>query len=174
MKIREAKIEDIMEISELEKRIEENPASYETLVRRFQLFPEGFYVAEDDGQIIGYIESCIWNKKEFNSFEEIKEFQKHHDVNASTLYIIFLATSPDYRNRGIGSMLLQKLINKASRLKKKKVQLVSKDGLESFYSRFGFRNTKHLPNFLANNSGALMELYLELHQGDRSVTQANK
>lgn len=75
MNIRNATIKDIDDVHLLEQLVEgENAATKETLLSRFRMFPEGFYVAKENGTVLGYIESCLWNKSDFETFDEIKDF----------------------------------------------------------------------------------------------------
>ena len=86
MIIRNINLGDINSVAELEKRIEkENAATKEILLSRFNIFPQGFYITEENGCVIGYVESCLWNKTNFETFKEIKDFPKHHDPNGKIL-----------------------------------------------------------------------------------------
>ena len=110
MEIRNANFEDIETVAELEKKVEkENAAAKETLLSRFNMFPQGFCVAEENGSISGYVESCLWNKNNFETFDEIKDFPKYHDSDGKNLYIIFLGVDELHRRKGIGSKLVRTL-----------------------------------------------------------------
>lgn len=159
MEIQNAKLEDIGKIVELEKRIEkENAATKETIISRFGMLLQGFYVAVQDDEIVGYIESCLWDRDDFETFDEIKDFPKHHDPNGKTLYIIFLGVDEDYRRKGIGSELVRTLQKYASERLLDKVQVVAGEGfLTNFYKDLGFEVVRELPRFLPYSSGTLME-----------------
>src|SRR3989338_6019016 len=141
MNIRNATIEDIDNVHILEQLIEgENAATKETLLSRLKMFPEGFYVDKENGNVLGYIESCLWNKSDFETFDEIKDFPNQHDVNAKILYVIFIAVDERQRKHGIGSALITALQKYAEKKQLEKVQLVAvkrestKDFLINFYS----------------------------------------
>ena len=158
--VRNSREEDVFEVAELEKEIEgENAASLETITERFGMFPEGFIVAEDRGRIIGYIESCRWNKEagDFHKFEEIKNFSKNHNEKGANLYLIFLAVDEYYRRNGIGSLLVKSLIKYSVNNKIRKIQLVAKLELKKFYSSLEMKSVIKLPNFLPYASGIFME-----------------
>ena len=161
IKIRTALEKDLEKIIKIENEIERYPASYETLLSRLKMFNEGFLVAETNNEIVGYIESCLWKTKLFESFEEIKNFPELHNPLGDTLYVIFIAVDPKYQHQGIGSKLISSIIEIANTKKVEKVQLVAKVGLENFYKKFGFIEVRTLPNFLYGEKGILMEKYLE-------------
>lgn len=163
VKIRHAREKDIPRVAELESEIDgENAASLETLMGRFKMFPEGFIVAENRGGIIGYTQSCRWNKEagNFHNFKEIRDFQKHHDERARNLYVIFLAVDENYRKNGIGSSLIKSLIKYSVNNQIEKIQLVARSELRKFYSSFGMKPIMELPNFLPYAPGIFMEMAL--------------
>jgi ribosomal protein S18 acetylase RimI-like enzyme len=159
MRIRNVNAEDIVKIAELEKRIEgENAATKATLLARFKMFPRGFYLAGEGETVLGYVESCLWNNDDFETFDEIKDFPKYHNPEGRTLYIIFLGVAESQRRRGIGSELVWTLQRYASEKKLDKVQLVALEGfLVEFYKGLGFKIVRELPNFLSHGKGTLME-----------------
>ena len=156
--VRNATIEDIPVVANLERVIErENSASEPTLLARYRMFPEGFFIAEENYRIAGYAESCLWDKKEFKTFEEIREFPKHHDKNGKTLYVIFLAVDDSCRKRGIGSRLMGTCKEYAENHGLNNVQLVAREELVGFYNDLGFKFVEELPDFLPHSAGVLME-----------------
>ena len=159
MEIRNATIEDIDEIRALERNIdEEYPATKETLLERLEMFPDGFYVVEIDGKIVGYIETCLWDKEDIETFDKIKDFPKQHDPKGKTAYVIFIGVGADYRRQGVGSALIQEVQKLASERGLKKVQLVAiEEDLLGFYGKLGFEFVKKLPNYYRLGPGFLME-----------------
>ncbi len=157
-KIRTAKIEDIPIIHKIEKQVVGLDAEYEgTLKQRLKMFPDGFRVAEKKKRIIGYVESCIWNLNDFNTFNEIRGFYRHFDENGKNLYVIHLAVDEEYRRRGIGSELIKNLRKYSEERKLEEIQLVAEDKLINFYEKLGFRVSKRLPYFLSRSGGNLMK-----------------
>jgi len=64
-----------------------------------------------------------------------------HNPSGKNAYITNMYTLPEYRKRGIGSRLLQLVINEAKTLKYKVIRLhASVDG-KSIYSKAGFNDT---------------------------------
>lgn len=138
----------------------EHAATREVLEIRRNMFADGFLVACVDGKVVGYLESCIWNSKNFTTFNEIRDFPSLHNITADNLYIIFLAVAEESRRMGIATALLKKIINVAQSLAKEEVQLVSTHDYQPLYQKVGFQNTRFLPNFLDAVSGYEMVKYL--------------
>lgn len=99
--------------------------------------PEGFYVAEEKGRIIGYAISSVVGSK-------------------GTM--ISIAVMPELRRRGIGSNLLRESLNFLSK-KVREVELqVRKDDQEAidFYKKSGFREAGLIFNYYPDGGDALV------------------
>jgi len=143
--------QDIPKIYFLEKNFieRENAATEETLRKRLELFPYGFIVAYHKNEIVGYIESVLFNDWNFETFNEIKEFERFYDIDSDTLYIIFIAVHPDYRNMGIASEMLNIIEKKISKqFNIRKIKLISKDEAIKLYKNNGFIIKDNIKNFL--------------------------
>lgn len=121
LKIRNAKINDIEKILEIEdnsfdKNICEDK---QVFIDRIETFNEGFLVAEYKGEIIGYICSEIWlyneNLKE-SDFLLNHSIKESHKANGDELYISSFAISPKARKYGIGKILFNYLIDNVDKL----------------------------------------------------------
>lgn len=141
-----------------------NAASEITLKQRLGMFQDGFLVAQQGNELIGYIESVIWEDREFETFEEIKNFPLHYNVNGDTLYIIFLGVKETKRKNGVGKRLIEACEKVAIKYGVKKIKLVAKDDLLHYYKKFGFSEVRELPYFLEerNYKSVLMIKYLEI------------
>jgi|SRR3989344_428918 len=161
MYVRNAIDLDLENIQDIEQIVEgDDAASFEVLRSRLEMFPEGFLVAEQDQKIIGYVESCLWNKRDFKTFDEIRDFPKDHAPDGKDLYVIFLAVHPRFRRKGVGSKLIKTLQDYAVVEEKERVILVAGGGfLPDFYKSLGFKKIRELPNF-NNGVGTLMEYKL--------------
>ena len=121
LKIRNAKINDIEKILEIEhnsfdKNICEDK---QVFIDRIETFNKGFLVAEYKGKIIGYICSEIWlyneNLKE-SDFLLNHSIKESHKANGDELYISSFAISPKARKYGIGKILFNYLIDNVDKL----------------------------------------------------------
>ena len=121
LKIRNAKINDIEKILEIEhnsfaKNICEDK---QVFIDRIETFNKGFLVAEYENEIIGYICSEIWTYNETikeNSFLLNHSIKESHKATGDELYISSFAISPKARKYGIGKILFNYLINNVDKL----------------------------------------------------------
>jgi ribosomal protein S18 acetylase RimI-like enzyme len=150
----------IVQVASLESQIDsEHAANLSTLIARQKMFQDGFLVAIQNGAVIGYVESCLWDRTEFHI--EDFDFPKYHNPSAKSLYVIFLATHPDHRNSGIGSQLMLSIQNLATRKGMERIILAARDEYVGFYSKLGFHIVRALPNFLLNAPCTQMEWVIE-------------
>ncbi|MBI2573137.1 GNAT family N-acetyltransferase [Candidatus Woesearchaeota archaeon] len=157
MIIRNVFFYELGQVANLERVIEgEHAASLVTLCSRFRMHPSGFYVAREEGRTVGYIESCRWDRTDFERFDEIENFPANHNPTSKTSYVIFVGVDPAYRRRGIGSALVRTIQRDAQREGLEGVQLVAKNGLVDFYVRLGFEVVRPMPDFLPYVTGTLM------------------
>jgi len=114
IKIREAKIEDIPQILDVEIATwgKERAATFEMLESRIKTFPEGTLIAVVDEKIVGVVVVEIINSNLLNNFSTWYEITdngfiaKTHNPKGDTLYGVTLSVHPLYQNRGIGKKLL--------------------------------------------------------------------
>lgn len=155
--------ENIRDIYKIEVSVEHSNAATEiTLKQRLSMFNDGFLIAKYKGQIAGYLESLIWNYREFDRFQEIKNFPIHYDPNGDEMYIIFLAVKEEYRKKGIAKRLLKDIEDVARKYDINCIKLVAKDDLVNFYKKAGYRDIRELPDFLEGKvyKSVLMLKYL--------------
>ncbi len=119
LSIREAKIRDIQKIQQLIKKVYQKLPTYPLNLIRGQInsFPEGHFVAEYDGEIVGYCASIRLPERAVMTPHTWKEitgggYGSTHDKNGDYLYGYEVAVSPDYRGMKIG----QRFYNERKRL----------------------------------------------------------
>ena len=112
-------------------------ATREYLAKRIEVYPDGFFVAEHDGRVIGMINSGATHKDDITE-EEFKNLIGHVR-NGRNSVIFSVAVLPEYRLRGIAARLVEKLIEVATEKQKQRILLLCKEELISFYSSLGFR-----------------------------------
>jgi GNAT superfamily N-acetyltransferase len=114
IKIRQAKIEDIPQILEVEKAAwgEGRAATFEMFESRIKTFPHGNLVALANNKIIGVMATQIMNydleKNAFTWYEATDNgyIKKTHDPKGDTLYGVDLSVHPLYQNKGVGKKLM--------------------------------------------------------------------
>jgi GNAT superfamily N-acetyltransferase len=114
----------------------EEAAAKETVERRIAAFPQGFFVAESDGRVIGMLNSCCTNREDLGD-EELKQLIGH-DVDGRNMAVFALGVLPGFRKQGVAAALMLRFIRLAGELKKKNVLLICKSDLVAYYERFGF------------------------------------
>jgi ribosomal protein S18 acetylase RimI-like enzyme len=114
----------------------EEAASKETIQLRIETFPQGFFVAETDGRVIGILNSAATNKEDISD-EELKQLIGH-DPDGKNLVVFALAVLPELQKRGIANQLMNRFVEEAREHKKENVLLMCKQHLIAYYERMGF------------------------------------
>ena len=134
LRIRDIKIEDYKEISKIRKmpgvieNILSNKDEEEELIKE-KIINRGknqyWYVAEENGKVIG-----------------LGILMNHGNLRKKHVGVITLMVNSDYQNKGIGSLLMDKLINLSESLNIIRLELcVFRDNYKAinFYKKFGFK-----------------------------------
>ena len=111
-------------------------ASKENIEKRIQLFPQGFFVAELDGTVIGHINSASTCKEDITD-EEFKAMVGHDDFGKN-MVIFSIAVLPEFQRKGIARQLMIRFIEASKKLKKRKIMLICKLNFIGYYKEFGF------------------------------------
>ncbi|MHC1567909.1 MAG: ribosomal protein S18-alanine N-acetyltransferase [Candidatus Syntropharchaeia archaeon] len=136
--IRPFKRKDFRVVLEIEKRsfLDGDPLLYMEL---YELYPDGFLVAEVDGRIVGFIIAILTMDGEGRIFS--------------------IAVDEGYRRKGIGTALL----NSAFEILKEKgvdsVRLevrVTNHPAQSLYRKLGFVDVGFIPNYYRNGEDAIV------------------
>ncbi|KXA06983.1 GNAT family N-acetyltransferase [Clostridium perfringens] len=134
LKIRDIKIEDYKEISKIRKmpgvmeNILSNKDEEEELIKE-KIINRGknqyWYVVEEDGKVIG-----------------LGILMNHGNLRKKHVGVITLMVNSDYQNKGVGSLLMDKLINLSESLNIIRLELcVFRDNYKALnlYKKFGFK-----------------------------------
>jgi ribosomal protein S18 acetylase RimI-like enzyme len=103
-----------------------NPMSQEAFMAILESFPAYFFVAESDGQIVGYIHGSLHRNKRVEVIPEQEPY-----VEIENLYV-----KRDFRNRGVGSALLERLF-----------AVAGQDGIERFLVATASKDTDKILRF---------------------------
>ena len=134
LRIRDIKIEDYKEISKIRKmpgvmenilsnKDEEDELIKEKIINRGN--NQYWYVAEEDGKVLG-----------------LGILMNHGNLRKKHVGVITLMVNSDYQNKGIGSLLMDKLINLSESLNIIRLELcVFRDNYKAInlYKKFGFK-----------------------------------
>ncbi|STB41919.1 GNAT family N-acetyltransferase [Clostridium perfringens] len=134
LRIRDIKIEDYKEISKIRKmpgvmeNILSNKDEEEELIKE-KIINRGknqyWYVAEENGKVIG-----------------LGILMNHGNLRRKHVGVITLMVNSDYQNKGVGSLLMDKLINLSESLNIIRLELcVFRDNYKAInlYKKFGFK-----------------------------------
>lgn len=139
MAIRNFDYEDLEEVARIaDESLQEN-YSIDFFLYLWQINPDGFLVAEKEGEIVGFIVSVKEGKEK--------------------LRILMLAVDKKFRRRGIGKSLLRELLIKYPEVRKVVLEVRS-DNREAinFYMKQKFKIKGKIDNFYSDGSTAyLME-----------------
>jgi len=113
-------------------------ATYESFKHRLTTFPDSFFVAIHNDQIIGFINGCVTNERTIR--DEMYEDSSLHDPNGAYQSIFGLDVLPEYRCQGIAAILMNHMIEDARKKHRKGLILTCKDRLIHYYEKFGYRN----------------------------------
>lgn len=138
--IRRASIEDLDEVTKVEASCfpEAEAATRASLQQRINTFPESFFVAEIDREIIGFINGCIINETVI--YDELYEDSTLHIPDGDYQTVFGLDVIPDYRNHGIAAQLMNYMIEVSKASGRKGIILTCKDRLINYYAKFGYVN----------------------------------
>ena len=138
--IRKVKLEDLDAVTQVEAvcfpKAEAAPS--ESFLQRISTFPDSFFVAEKDGEIIGFINGCVTDSRVI--FDEMFEDASYHKEDGIYQSIFGLDVIPEYQHQGLASRLMEHLIADAQEKGREGLILTCKDRLIGFYERFGYKN----------------------------------
>lgn len=142
--IRRFKKEDLEKIQNIADISLEEKYNRELFITIKELWNDGFLIYESSGKIIGFICGII--------------------LDSESVRVLMLAVHPAYRNRGIGSELLQRFIEVSSSIGANKIVLEVRVGSRraiKFYRKRGFQIMERLANFYTDGEdGYQMLRYL--------------
>lgn len=138
--IRQASVEDSDAVGYVEASCfpEAEAAGKESLEQRIRSFPESFFVAAIDGEIIGLINGCVTNETVI--VDELYENTALHLLDGDYQTIFGIDVMPDYRKQGIGAQLMNHMIEASRAAGRKGVILACKKELVRYYEKFGYVN----------------------------------
>ena len=140
MKIRKATIEDLDEITKIEEIWfpKTEAASRECFRSRLLVYPDYFWLIEQDGLIVTFINGMVTDEKTIT--DEMFENSELHNSNGDWQAIFGVNTLPEYRNRGLAGILMKRVIEDAQKQGRRGCILTCKDTLIHYYEKFGYVN----------------------------------
>ncbi len=130
-------MEDISQVELIEKVSFPNPYTKDLFTHYLSHTPGGFLLAEWEGGVVGYI---------------IAELE---GMNA---LIVSLAVSPEYRNRGVASLLLQEALGTLCKGARRVHLQVGAENVSAiaFYRKFSFKRIGRIKSYYPNGDDAIL------------------
>ena len=140
MNIRNATIEDLQAITAVESRCfpAAEAASESDFKKRLTVYPNHFWLLEDDGKLVGFVNGMVTNEPIL--CDEMFEYANLHNENGQWQMIFGVNTIPEYRRQGCAENIINKVIADAKAQGRKGLVLTCKEKLLNYYTKFGFKN----------------------------------
>lgn len=140
MNIRLATIGDLQAITAVESRCfkEAEAASESEFKNRLAVYPNHFWLLEDDGKLVGFVDGMVTNESILR--DEMFENANLHTENGQWQMIFGVNTIPEYRRQGCAEKIINKVISDAKKAGRKGLVLTCKEKLVHYYAKFGFNN----------------------------------
>ena len=140
VKIRNVKKEDLADLVTLENScfLKAEAASQEAFKKRIEIIPDSFFVAEEEGAIVGLINGPVIETAYIT--DDLFKDTKCNPNTGGHQSVLGLAVSPDYQNRGIAGALLAHLEKDAKDKLRETITLTCKKDLVCFYEKHGYIN----------------------------------
>ena len=138
--IRQVTPHDLQAVTALENQCfpPAEAASLSSFYYRIATFPKSFYVAEEKNTLIGLINGCI-SDQEYIS-DKLFEPQGGHNPHGCNQMIFGLATRPDHQRQGVGTSLMNHLIESSRKSGCRHMVLTCKKNYLPYYEKFGYIN----------------------------------
>ena len=136
----------LTKVLEIERSSFPEPWSRDMFEYIFRKPTSDFMVAQQNGEVVGYIISIVERRLNFRNLERVK-----------IGHILNLAVDEKHRRQGIGSMLAQSILEKLRERKVSKIYLeVRKSSLAAvrLYSKFNFKVERIIKAYYQGNEDA--------------------
>ncbi len=138
MIIRKGSLSDLDMVSAVEGQCfpPAEAASRESFRERLTYFPQCFWVMEEKGQIIAFINGMTTDEE--NLADEMYSGAKFYKPDGKWLMLFGVDTVPQYRRHGIAARLMEQVIFDSRRDGRRGICLTAKDHMVHYYEKFGF------------------------------------
>lgn len=140
LKIRNASLADLDEVTAIEAICfpVAEAAKRDAMEERLSGYAKGFFVAELDGKVIGFINGACSDSPIIE--DRFYESMKYHQEDGKHLMVYGLDVHPDHQRRGYARQLMNRFIAFAKEEGKAAILLTCKEHLVRFYECFGYEN----------------------------------
>lgn len=140
MNIRTANTSDISAISAVESVCfpPAEAATEKDFEARLRVYPNHFWLLEDHGKLIGFIDGMVTDEPTIR--DEMFEKVELHNENGRWQAIFGVNVIPEYRRQGYAARIMEQVISDAKAQGRKGCILTCKDELIHYYEKFGYQN----------------------------------
>ncbi len=140
MNIRYANLEDLEQLVQVEAECfpAAEAASWASIKARLLAFADCFWVLEDDGRIVSFINGMATDEAILR--DEMFENAGLHRKDGAWQMIFGVDTIPEYRRRGCAAMVMERVIADSKERGRKGLVLTCKEHMLHYYAKFGFVN----------------------------------
>lgn len=137
-KIRNARQSDALRCFEIETAAYEGDeaATLEKISKRIEVYPDGFLIREERGEIVGFI-NCGCAYEVGMSDEEFKEVVGH-DPDAPNVVIMSVVVDPAHQGKGLSRALMTEFVDRMRKAGKSVIYLMCKEHHVPLYEGFGY------------------------------------
>lgn len=111
-------------------------ATREKIEQRIHTYPEGFLVAENEAEVVGFVNGGACHQVELSD-EDFKDLIGH-DPKGKHIVIMSVVVHPDYQGKGFAGALMEQFIKQMRDLAKEDLYLICQTELIEFYEKCGF------------------------------------
>ena len=112
-------------------------ATLEKISKRIEVYPDGFLVLEEQGEIVGFMNcGCAYDVE--MSDKEFKELVGH-DPNAPNVVIMSVVVDPVQQGKGLSRALMSEFVGRMKMMGKSAIYLMCKKHHVPLYENFGYR-----------------------------------
>lgn len=138
--LRQVHISDLEQLLRIENEgfSKEEAATQDAFIKRIELIPDTFIVAEKEGKILGYINGPVIDQPYIT--DELFTSIKRNPKRGGYMSVLGVAVSKEARKQGIATLLLKRFEELAIEKEREGITLTCKEELVPFYEKLGFLN----------------------------------
>ena len=111
-------------------------ASEKSFEKRLTVYPEGFWLAFEQDEFVGFVNGMESGERDLS--DEMFESMSFYKKDGEWEVILSVVTLPQFRGKGYGTRLLEKVIADTKARGKTGLVLTCKEHLLGFYGNVGF------------------------------------